>query len=61
MGDTMAVAYSGDNGSIQVGYGLTLTYDAQMVNDSSGITWTYLQQPIDQESDTLPPFGEGFY
>ena len=25
MGDTMAVAYSGDNGSIQVGYGLTLT------------------------------------
>ena len=61
MGDTMAVAYSGDNGSIQVGYGITLAYDAQMVNDSSGISWTYLRQPIDLDSDTLPPFGEGFY
>ena len=39
MNDTMAVAYSGDNGSIQVGYGLTLTYNAQAVNDSAGISW----------------------
>ena len=61
MGDTMAVAYSGDNGTIQVGYGITLTYDALAVGDSSGISWTYLQQPIDAETDTVPPFGEGFY
>ncbi|MGY8764663.1 MAG: hypothetical protein ACKVLE_08015, partial [Fidelibacterota bacterium] len=58
MGDTMAVAYSGDDGSIQVGYGLTLTYSAE---DTSGITWTYLQQPIDNEADTIKPFGEGYY
>ena len=37
MGDTMAVAYSGDDGSIQVGYGITLTYAAE---DTTGITWT---------------------
>lgn len=58
MGDTMAVAYSGDNGSIQVGYGLTLTYQAQ---DTAGITWTYLKQPVDLVTDTLKPFGEGYY
>ncbi|MBT3519022.1 MAG: hypothetical protein HN716_00750 [Candidatus Marinimicrobia bacterium] len=58
MGDTMAVAYSGDNGNIQVGYGVTLTYDAQ---DTSGITWTYLKQPVDNVADTLKPFGEGYY
>ena len=58
MGDTMAVAYSGDDGSIQVGYGLTLTYSAE---DTSGITWTYLQQPIDNEADTIKPFGEGYF
>ena len=42
MNDTMAVAYSGDNGIIQVGYGLTLTYNSQAVNDSAGISWVYL-------------------
>ena len=61
MNDTMAVAYSGDNGSIQVGYGLTLTYNAQTVNDSSGISWIYLKQPMDRDADTLRPFGEGFF
>ena len=58
MGDTMAVAYSGDNGTIQVGYGLTLTYAAQ---DTAGILWTYLKQPVDLDTDTLKPFGEGYY
>ncbi|MDP6089397.1 MAG: hypothetical protein QF563_04230, partial [Candidatus Marinimicrobia bacterium] len=58
MGDTMAIAYSGDDGSIQVGYGLTLTYSAE---DTSGITWTYLQQPTDNEADTIKPFGEGYF
>ena len=58
MGDTMVVAYSGDNGSIQIGYGLTLTYNAQ---DTLGITWTYLKQPVDNAADTLKPFGEGYY
>ena len=61
MNDTMAVAYSGDNGSIQVGYGLTLTYNAQSVKDSAGISWVYLRQPMDADADTLRPFGEGFF
>ena len=61
MNDTMAVAFSGDNGSIQVGYGLTLTYNAQAVKDSAGISWIYLNQPMDVDSDTLRPFGEGFF
>ena len=61
MNDTMAVAYSGDNGSIQVGYGLTLTYNAQAVKDSAGISWVYLNQPMDVDADTLRPFGEGFF
>ena len=61
MNDTMAVAYSGDNGSIQVGYGLTLTYNAQSVKDSAGISWVYLSQPMDADADTLRPFGEGFF
>ena len=61
MNDTMVVAYSGDNGTIQVGYGLTLTYNAQAVKDSAGISWIYLNQPMDLEADTLRPFGEGFF
>ena len=61
MNDTMAVAYSGDNGSIQVGYGLTLTYNARAVKDSAGISWIYLNQPMDVDADTLRPFGEGFF
>ncbi|MEL1226547.1 MAG: hypothetical protein VW963_07350 [Candidatus Neomarinimicrobiota bacterium] len=61
MNDTMAVAYSGDNGNIQVGYGLTLTYNAQSVEDSAGISWIYLSQPMDADADTLRPFGEGFF
>ena len=61
MDDTMAVAYSGDNGVIQVGYGLTLTYNSQAVNDSAGISWVYLSQPMDNDVDTLRPFGEGFF
>tara|TARA_Y100000768_G_scaffold46880_1_gene30580 strand:+ start:4720 stop:6405 length:1686 start_codon:yes stop_codon:yes gene_type:complete len=61
MNDTMVVAYSGDNGTIQVGYGLTLTYNAQAVKDSAGISWIYLNQPMDLDADTLRPFGEGFF
>ena len=58
MGDTLAVAFSGDDGSIQMGLGLTLTYAAE---DTNGITWTYLEQPVDNDADTLVPFGEGYY
>ena len=61
MNDTIAVAYSGDNGTIQVGHGITLAYDASSVHDSSGISWTYLQQPMDLPSDTLRAFGSGFF
>ena len=50
MGDIMAVAYSGDNGTIQVGYGLTLTYNAQAVSDTAGIDWKYLYHSLLVES-----------
>jgi len=60
-GDTLAVAFSGDNGTIQVGYGLTITKNASQIQDSSGILWSYLPQPTDFESDTVKPFGEGFF
>ena len=61
-GEKIAVSYSGDNGSIQVGYGLTFA-NLTNYNDSLGINWTYLQQPMDDsENDTIvKPFGEGFF
>ena len=43
-GDTMAVSFSGDNGDIQVGYGLAVTFNGQ---DQTGIDWTYYRQPLD--------------
>ena len=61
-GKKIAVAYSGDNGSIQVGYGLTFA-DLTLYNDSTDIGWTYLEQPVDvSDNDTIiQPFGEGFF
>ncbi len=61
-GKKIAVAYSGDNGSIQVGYGLTFA-DLTLYNDSTDIQWSYLQQPMDDsDNDTIvKPFGEGFF
>ena len=61
LNNTMAVAFSGDNGTIQVGYGLVLTNNAQAISDSGGIDWKYLKQPMDKDADTLRPFGEGFF
>ena len=60
-GDTLAVSFSGDNGSIQVGYGLAITRNASSIQDSAGISWTFLEQPMDSESDVVKPFGEGFF
>ena len=57
-GDTLVVSFSGDNGSIQVGGGLVISYDAQ---DTSGISWEYFSQPVDAATDTIKPFGEGYY
>jgi ligand-binding sensor domain-containing protein len=57
-GDTLIVSFSGDNGSIQVGGGLVISYDAQ---DTSGISWEYFSQPVDAATDTIKPFGEGYY
>lgn len=57
-GDTLAVSFSGDNGSIQIGRGLVITYDAQ---DTSSLSWNYFSQPIDAVTDTIKPFGEGYY
>ena len=61
-GQKIAVSFSGDNGSIQVGYGLTFA-DLSDYNDSSAINWTYLQQPVDNPGeDTLVQFfGEGSF
>ena len=38
-GEKIAVSFSGDNGSIQVGYGITYA-DLSYYNDSSLINWT---------------------
>ena len=57
-GDTLAVSFSSDNGSIQVGKGLALSYSAQDTND---LSWRYFKQPVDLPSDTVKPFGEGYY
>lgn len=57
-GDTLAVSFSSDNGSIQVGKGLALSYNAQDTND---LSWRYFKQPVDLPSDTVKPFGEGYY
>ena len=61
-GQKIAVSFSGDNGSIQVGYGITIA-DVSGYNDSSAINWTYLQQPTDEPGeDTLVQFfGEGSF
>tara|TARA_B100000886_G_C20416452_1_gene489462 strand:- start:120 stop:1820 length:1701 start_codon:yes stop_codon:yes gene_type:complete len=55
-GDTMAVSFSGDNGSIQVGYGIAVTFDAQ---NETGIDWVFYEQPLDLsgEGDSLETFG----
>ncbi len=55
-GDTMAVSFSGDNGSIQVGYGIAVTFDAQ---NAAGIDWVFYEQPLDLsgEGDSLETFG----
>ena len=57
-GDTLAVSFSSDNGSIQVGKGLALSYSAQDTND---LSWRYFKQPVDLPSDTVKPFGQGYY
>ena len=57
-GDTLAVSFSGDNGSIQLGKGLALSYSAQ---DTNNLSWRYFKQPVDLPSDTVRPFGEGYY
>ena len=61
-GEKIAVSFSGDNGSIQVGYGITYA-DLSNYNDSSLINWTYLQQPRDYSGeDTIVQFfGEGSF
>ena len=55
-GDTMAVSFSGDNGSIQVGYGIAVTFDAQ---NETGIDWVFYEQPLDLsgKGDSLETFG----
>jgi hypothetical protein len=61
-GEKIAVSFSGDNGSIQVGYGLVYA-DLSNYNDSSSINWIYLEQPTDDsDEDTLVQFfGEGSF
>ena len=54
LNDSMLVAFSGDDGSIQMGLGLALTFSAE---DTNGIGWTYFKQPVDMESDSLELVG----
>ena len=46
----MLVAFSGDDGNIQVGLGLALSLS---VDDSTTMKWNYFSQPTDNESDSL--------
>ena len=50
LGDSMLVAFSGDDGNIQVGLGLALSLS---VDDSTTMKWNYFSQPTDNESDSL--------
>ena len=54
LGDSMLVTFSGDDGSIQMGLGLALTFSA---DDTNGIGWLYFKQPMDSESDSLELVG----
>ena len=50
LGDSMLVAFSGDDGNIQVGLGLALSLS---IDDSTTMKWNYFSQPTDNESDSL--------
>ncbi len=54
LGDTMLVAFSGDDGDIQMGLGLAITFSAQ---DTSAITWKLFDQPMDSEPDSIDLIG----
>ena len=54
LGDTMLVAFSGDDGDIQMGLGLAITFSAQ---DTSAITWKLFDQPVDSEPDSIDLIG----
>ena len=54
LGDTMLVAFSGDDGDIQMGLGLAISFSAQ---DTTGITWKLFDQPMDGEPDSIDLIG----
>jgi len=58
MGDSLFAAIATDDGTIQMGGGLVFSTNAQ---DTNGIQWEYLSQPVDQQADTLVPFGQGYF
>tara|TARA_Y100001970_G_scaffold177804_1_gene216632 strand:- start:6485 stop:8155 length:1671 start_codon:yes stop_codon:yes gene_type:complete len=53
-GDTMVVAFSGDDGDIQMGLGLAVTFSAQ---DTNGIAWKFFDQPMDSDLDSIDLIG----
>ncbi len=57
-GDSLFVAIATDDGTIQMGGGLLFTTNGQ---DTNGVQWEYLSQPVDQQADTLVPFGQGYF
>jgi len=57
-GDSLFAAIATDDGTIQMGGGLVFSSNAQ---DTNGIQWEYLSQPVDQQADTLVPFGQGYF
>ena len=50
----MLVAFSGDDGDIQMGLGLAISFSAQ---DTTGITWKLFDQPMDGEPDSIDLIG----
>jgi len=58
----MFIAVAGSQNDIPVGKGLAFTTDATVdTTPDSDIYWNYLDQPIDPEISTLPPFAGAYF
>jgi len=57
-GDSLLAAIATDDGTIQMGGGLVFSTNSQ---DTNGVLWEYLSQPVDNPEDSLVPFGERLF
>ena len=57
-GDSLLAAIATDDGTIQMGGGLVFSTNSQ---DTNGVLWEYLSQPVDNPEDSLVPFGKGYF